>query len=280
MPPEETPIVAPVVSPVVAPPVVPPVPKVEVAPKVEPSTQTQKRVSLKGDEDIPDDADLIEMSPRAFKSKLSRHTASELKKRFGTDDHEKILGDLKELETLRADKEKARQSQLTKEQQLEEKAQKAETRAQAAETRARQVEEARTYEKEDSRMSRLAAKFLDEDHVDVELTRFAKHLTDNFPRKDLERMKPKEIEAEATRYFEERVKAKPKIGREYEKQRDAQMREDIKAELAGRAPRKVTNGGTVGKPEGSKEKSAAEVIPGKLSPDELRKWKRANNMNW
>lgn len=237
-----------------------------------------KRFVLKGNEDeIPEDAAILEMTPKALSSKVARSTRKQLKELFGTDDQEQIKKILAEHKTLTDKAEADRVAQLTKEQQLEDARKKAESRALAAENRARQVEETRIFEKQDSRISRIAGKIIDEDHVEVELVKFAKHLTETFKPKELDKMSDKQLEKEATTFFNERVKTKPKIARDYEEKK----REELKAELKGEKPKaKVTNGAGGDPPEGKEKPSGEQVVPGKLPPKEFKAWKRANGYNF
>lgn len=223
-----------------------------------------KRVRVKGDDDIPDDADLIEMSPRAMAARLARHSKSELQKRFGTDDPDKITADLKELEELRADKKKADDAKLNEVQLANKKAAEAEGRATAAEAKARQAEETRIYEKQEGRLAKRMGKHIDEDHVDVELTRFARHLTKTYDAKKLEAMSEDQELKLLEDWVKERVEAKPKIARDYEEKREAELRAELKA--AAKLPAgKVTNGGKGGPPDGEKAASgeAKTFAPGK-----------------
>jgi hypothetical protein len=228
-----------------------------------------KRVRLKGDDEVPDDADLIEMSPRAFSARLGRMTSKQLKELFGTDDVDQIKKDREELQTRRQKDEADRQAQLSKEQKAEEARLKAERERDEAQNALRQERETRDYEKQDGRMVKLAGKYLDEDHIDVELTRFAKHLTTEFSRKELEKLTDKQVYAEAEKFFAERVKAKPKIGKDWEAQRS----EELKAELSGKAKPKVavTNGAGGTKPEGKEKNGGQPEVLGKKSKKEIKK---------
>lgn len=249
-------------------------PKPAVA-KVEGATvQETKRVRLKGGEDeIPEDADLIEMTPRAFAARVHRMSNKQLKELFGTDDTDQIKKDQAELKEHRDNKEKARVEALSKEQKAEEEKRKAEGRADTAERALKQEREDRTFEKQDGHMARLAGKWIDEDHVDVELKKFARHLVDTYKPKQLEKLKGKALDDAAKKYFEGRVAEKPKIGKDY----DSVRREELKAELRGDKPKvKVTNGANGAPPDSAKSKlgNAEALIPGKMSAADYRKWKK------
>src|SRR5580700_2962800 len=67
-------------------------PQTPVTPTTEP-----KRHRLGVEDDIPDDADLLELPRRALDSRLARHTKSQLQQRFGTSDFDEIKGKLDRL---------------------------------------------------------------------------------------------------------------------------------------------------------------------------------------
>jgi hypothetical protein len=77
----------------------------------EPKKTEARQIS--DEDDIPEDADLLQLSKTALNKRLARHTKKELRERFGTDDFDKIKADLDELTTLRADNEKRRRAEMT-----------------------------------------------------------------------------------------------------------------------------------------------------------------------
>jgi hypothetical protein len=172
----------------------------------------RKRASLKGDDDdIPDDADLLELTPRALKSRLTRHSKKELKERFGTDDPAEITAKLKRLEVLEKEEEERKAANLTEKERLEKERDVQKARADAAELKARTVHEERVFEKQENRLTRLAEKYLDPDYVDLELPKLAKWLKANFSKEQLKTLKDKDIEP----FFAERIEKKPKLSKDY-----------------------------------------------------------------
>lgn len=138
--------------------------------------------SADDDDDIPDDAELIELSPKALKARLARHTRRELQQRFGTDDIERVEKDLKELAELRSEREEQRKAQLTKEQRLAEEKKAAEKRAKDAEDRAKALEDERDVGTVSSKFTKIAAKYMDANVLEDEdlrpgfFKKLAKHL--------------------------------------------------------------------------------------------------------
>jgi hypothetical protein len=204
--------------------------------------------------------DVLKLSKAALKERMERHTAKELKALFGTDEPEKIRAILKERQDLLDKEETRRQETLTKEQKLEERATQAESRAQAAEARARQVSQRREFEKYDGRFAKIAAKVIDEDYVDAELTNFAKHMVKSHSKKELARMKTEEWTKELGTFLDGRVKAKPKLAKDYEDKAREALAKEIKAN-GGKVP--VTNGGKGHRPDA---KAADQSGPQTFAP--------------
>jgi hypothetical protein len=149
--------------------------------KKEPAAK--KRHTVKDDEDeIPEEAELLELTPKALSARLRRHTMRELQQRFGTTDIEAIERDMAELKELRAEREENRKAQLTKEQRLAEEKAEAEKKLAEAEARAQAIEDERDVEKVSGKVSKLAAKYIDPGVLDDEdirsglFRKLAKHL--------------------------------------------------------------------------------------------------------
>jgi hypothetical protein len=177
-------------------------------------TVERKRVSLKGDDDeLPDDADLFELTPRALKSRLTRHTKKELKDRFGTDDPDEITAKLKRLESLEAEKKAKEDEELSEKEKLKKERDDAVAAKTAAETRAQEVHEQRLVDRQDTRMSKIAEKSgVDPDYFDVEFPKLARWLKKNHKKDELAALPDKEIAA----YWKDRLEKKPKLAKDYD----------------------------------------------------------------
>jgi hypothetical protein len=227
-----------------------------------------KRAKLEADGEIPEDADLLELSKSSLKSRLNRHTTSELKKRFGTDDVDKIKKDLDELATLRKEKDDKRKAELSELDREKEEHAKTKSRAEAAEARARESYELREFDKEDRRVTKIATAHVDPDHVDYEMAKFARYLRKTYTDKELLKLEGAAFKKVADDYFTQRVKDKPKIGKDYEAKREAEIRQELKDEAAGKKKKEhVTNGAdTKGRAAPSKTEVSAgpkTFAPGK-----------------
>lgn len=252
MPPE----VPPVEGATGAPPIVPPVPPPVTTPPVAAKTPTTtppaepKRVRLTADgDDIPEDAELIEMTRGALASRLARASNKDLLKRFGTNDADKITADLKELEALKAEKEAARIEKLSEIDKANERVTTAERERDTAQAQAREAHTMRTYDRDERRLTRAAEKVVDPDYVDAELVRFAKHLRQTYDSKTLRKMTPVQESQILNEFLTERVKLKPKIGKDYETQKAEEIRAQLKADLKAGRKAPVTNGGGGGRPD-------------------------------
>lgn len=181
----------------------------------EPKTggEERKRVALKGDDDeLPDDADLFELTPRALKSRLTRHTKKEIKAIFGTDDVDEIMAKQKRLEALEQAEKKREEETLSATQKLEKERDTEKARADAAEIKARDMAEQRVFDKQENRLTRIADKFLDSDYIEDNLPKLAKWLKRNFTKVELKTLKDKDIQP----FFENLIEKKPKLAKDYD----------------------------------------------------------------
>ena len=85
------------------------------------------------DDDIPEDAELVQMSKAALSKRLARHTKKELRERFGTDDPDKIKSELEELKTLREERESKRRADMSEIERAKEDAAKEKKKREEAE---------------------------------------------------------------------------------------------------------------------------------------------------
>jgi hypothetical protein len=262
------------------PPEAPPPPAAGLAPTPPPAPDpgqraplppTKKLIKLADADDIPDDADLLEMSPRALKSRLERHSKKELRDRFGTDDTDDIKAKLDKLSEFEAKAEKDRLAQLSEVEQWKERAAKAERERDEAFTRARDAQEARIVDREDTRITGLAAKYLDPDYIEESLYKLARYLRDEVDASDLKKNANGVIED----WFKKLVEKKPKLGKDFG--------------AAGPPPKPVplTNGteparpGQGGQPSGTAlDKTAAPGKANSMTEAELRAYKRAQGLHW
>lgn len=211
-----------------------------------------KRATLGADDDeLPEGAELLELSPTALTKRLNRHSKAQLRKAFGTDDADEIKKKLEKLAELEASEEKRKQAEMSEVERERDLRTKAEQRAQEAEQAAKRERGQRIVERYDGKLQRTAERLLDEDHVGAELDRFARHLRDSFDEKALRRMTPEQTSEELKKFLGERIKAKPKIAKDYEERRREEIRAELKKEeKEGRKTQTVTNGAKLDKKDG------------------------------
>lgn len=182
-----------------------------------------KKVSIRDDEEeIPDDATLIEMSSRQLTSRLNRHSKRQLKEQFGTDDVDAIKAKLARAAELEEKEEGRRRDQLSKEAKLEEDVKKEREARTAAEARLDAISNERIVEREEGRITRIAEKYVDSDVVEGYFKAYAKHLNATYSKKQLETLKDSELE----KWWRELAEKKPKIARDYDPEK---VKADAKA---------------------------------------------------
>lgn len=183
-------------------------------PKPEP-----KRVRLSGaDEEIPEDAELIEMSSRTLKSRLNSAKKSEVRalfEKWGVKDADELQQKLARAKELEAAEEERKRADMTENEKLQADLRK--ERQLRSDAERREFEVTRTYvvDSQQRRISRIAAQFIDRDYIEQVLPQFAAHLRKNYDENDLKTLKDQEI----AKFFADYVKEKPKLAREKPKPR-------------------------------------------------------------
>ncbi len=147
-------------------------PEAKAAEKKEPEAKKEpakpEAHALGDDDEIPEDASLLQLSKPALAKRLARHTKSELKERFGTDDPEQIKSDLAELAVFRSEKEATRIANLSEVEKAKEAQKAAEKRADDAEKKAQKAVDSQVF----SEYDREAATAVGE-HVAPKFMKFA-----------------------------------------------------------------------------------------------------------
>ena len=173
-----------------------------------------KRVVLSDpDEEIPADADLIEMSSKTLKSRLNAAKKSEVKalfQKFDVKSAEELatkFARLKELET--ADEVRKRED-MTATEKLESDLKKERELRLDSDRRAMRVTENYVIDKQETRISKIASKFIDPEYVEEILPKFAVHLRKHFDEEQLKTITDKDI----GEWFKEYATKKPKLARE------------------------------------------------------------------
>lgn len=183
--------------------------KVEIKTEPEKAETTTKRARLGADDDdIPEEAELLELSSSALKKRLSRHTSKELKEKFGTADFGEIKKRLDRAAELEAAEEERTRAAMTERERLESDLKKERQLRADAERRATRVHEERIIEKEEGRIGRIASKYIDEDPDVQEIVykRFSKHLRSDYTDEQLKALTDKDIQKWFKKYADEHPK--------------------------------------------------------------------------
>jgi hypothetical protein len=231
------------------------------------------------DDEIPNDAELLEMSPRALKSRLDRFTKKQLKERFGVEDFDTIRTQLDELELYKREREEKRLAEMTELDRLKEQLAQAQEATRRSEAKALAMQEARVVEHEDRRVMAIAAKYLDEDYIDTELPRLARYI------QGCSEEELRDADGTIEAWFRRRVEDKPKLGKDYSN--GAPPPAQVQSQV-GPPPKQVphSNGVTVerpgqAQPSGSNQaRTAAPGRPNTMTEAELREYKRQHNLHW
>ncbi len=197
-----------------APPVEPKKPEAKVEPKVTPEAKQPKKLSG-DDDDIPEDEDLLQMSPRALKARLSRASKSALKEAFGTDDIEKIKAKIAAGDEYETKKEADRKAALTKEEKLKEERDLAIKEARETKSTLDRERTERIVDKQDGRITRIAEQHLKAKHVSKFLPELAKDILKAAAEGDKKLAKNEEAWIEA--WFVKQVEEEPEFGKDFGK---------------------------------------------------------------
>jgi hypothetical protein len=164
-------------------PEVKPEPKTESKPelKTEPGSKL-KRAQISIEDEIPEDAELLELSKTALNSRLKRHTSRELRERFGTDDTAEIKKKLDRLVALEAEEEARKREAMSEKDRLESDLRAATAREEDLNRRIRMMETDRIVSYEDNRISKIAHRHIDSDPemTEVVFKKFSSHLKSEF----------------------------------------------------------------------------------------------------
>jgi len=210
-----------VVPPVAAPVVKPKekeTPAVTAKPEGEKTTPAEpKRVRISdADEEIPPDADLIELSSKALKTRLNAAKKSEVRElfaKFGVKNADELDAKFKRLKELETEDEKRKRNDMTATQKLEADLKQERKLRVDADRRALQVTENYVIDKQENRVTKLASKYIDPDYVEEILPKFASHLRKNYDEEQLKAITDEDIGG----WFKEYATKKPKLARESKK---------------------------------------------------------------
>lgn len=227
-----------------------------------------KRVRIAGgDDDVPDDAEVLELTPSHFKSRLTRAKNSVFKE-LGSS-AEQLKADLEELKARRAKEEEQKLAEMTERERMAAEVQKERQLRVDAELRASRVQDERDIQKEESRIGRIAEKYIDTDPdtLEVVFRKFSKHLKKDYTDEELARMSDKEI----GKWFKDYAEAHPKHARE------VNQTEVVKKPLSNSRSQNERPD-----PAGNNviQKTVAPNRPNSMTKQEVREAAAKDGLNW
>jgi hypothetical protein len=231
------------------------------------SKEEPSRYVVRGDEDIPEDAELVEMPRKKLLKRLDRFHSSQLKERFGTADPDEIAAKLKRLDELEKKEEEGKRAAMSAQEKLEADLKAANDRAEANDRKYKALYEARDYERVDGRMMGYAAEFLDADYCEDAMPGLKRHIRETYDDKELARLNKdeKELGKAIRAYFKQLVERKPKLGKDYEVKPTEKPRakvnttaRDDRPDSSGKDGRSPAEGKTV-KPKQANSMSKSEL---------------------
>lgn len=154
-------------------PVSPPV----LAPVPQPAGRIPTRKLLGENDDIPNDAELIELSPHALKSRLDRFTKKQLRDSFGTDDVNSIRSKLQQHQLWEKEREEKRIAELTESQRLQEQLQAANRERDEAIARAEQIQTEQIVSEQDHHVTGIVGKHINPRYLKHELKNLAEYIS-------------------------------------------------------------------------------------------------------
>lgn len=224
------------------------------------------------DDDIPDNAELLQLSKSALTKRLQRHTKKELREHFGTDDPGEIKSKLEKFAEYEAKAEEERRKQLTREQQLQEDLEREKRRAEKAERDLQNTVDRQTFAEYDAVAKSVFDKYFDddEDTRDFVAARLKKHV---FAMDDKEAPSdPKKAEKVFDAWAKEYAKKHPKYAK---KAPEPEKPEPKKIALnTGTAPTKPERG--------NPDVATKTPRPGQansMSKAEYAEWKRRHGIS-
>lgn len=259
------------------------IPPVAAAPVVATPPEGPRRARLDDStDDIPPDADLLELSTKALKSRLDRHSRAQLKERFGTDDPAAIKTRLDKLEAMEKAEEDKRLAEMTENDRLKEQL-ATETRAREhAETRYRDMRERQMLEQEDRRVFSVTEKYIKPKMIKRWLPDLAAHIASM----DEDELKDPDAVIEA--WCKKQVEEFPEIAKDFvvTTTAEATAAAEAAAAAAKAAAPKVpittsTDGSRAAAPPQSGTSTMKTAAPNRqnsMTDSEWRQYKRDNNI--
>lgn len=218
-----------------------------------------------------DDKGIISLPKKAFMKKVSSMTNKELKRIFGTTDVDQIVEERKELEELRKSKserdskdEETRRKTLKEEERLKEDNAKLAKANEELKTALSAKDEEVVVDRQQSYLSAVATKVVDEESIDYALSKFRKHIQ-GMSNHAVEQMSEKDVRG----WFDEWAKEHPRHAR-------AASEEKKEPKKVGLTTAKKPES----KPLDGKSGQPTQKRPMEMSKNELAAYKRERGLSY
>lgn len=232
------------------------------------------------DGEIPEGADVVQMTKAALRSRNERASKKFLKDQFGTDDPAQIKSKLEALEKYEKEKEEQRRASLSREQQLEEDVRRANQKKEQWKNRYQGEVRTQAIRTSDAMIREVGGKHLKPKFLNTPVFQeLGKHLVGKYSRKQLEQMEDAgQIQGVIDEWFKGYAEQNPELTVGYEDR----LR-------GGAAPppaqRPLSNGANVNDrpppPAGSQQaKSFAPSAQNAMSSQEARAEASKMGINW
>lgn len=260
-------------------------------------TPTRKLLDGEGN-DLPDDAELYEISRSNFKKRLQRANSSQLKQAFGTDNVEEILAWKQQNEDYKKREEEAKLAQMTEADRYRTQFERSQNEASHWRQQFEQLQEQHMLREQDRQVMGLVAKHVDPDCLDFVTQQLAMHL------QTLEEDEMRDPQTYITSWVGQYIKDHPKYGvgpaqpvapaapPAGSMQAPGLPQGVHQVQIPGQgghgAPRQVPmhNGAGAGRPQNAvpagqlANKTAAPGQPNSMTDDEWRSFKRAQGFTF
>jgi hypothetical protein len=265
-------------------PVVQPQSPAPVAPAAAPQAQTiaeqQARHRLSADtDDIPNEADILELTPAALKKRLDRANRSHLMKAFGTDSVEDIMKWKQQAESAAAREEEQRLAQMTEAERYKVQWEKEQMAAQHWRTQYETLQESYVVRDQDRQITTIASQYVHPKLQNALMSEFAQHV------QGLDENEIGDPQEYADGWFRSYVEQNPEFG----VPRAGVPAPAVMPQQVPQPPPTVrqvpfTNGVQHGRPAPAPQNTQVKTLaPGQansMTDDEVRAWKRANGFNF
>jgi len=182
----------------------PPAPLPQHQPPSAPSAE-KKKVAIGAEEELPEGAELFELSKVALDSRLRRASSRQLKELFGTDNIEEVKGKINRLKELEEQEEQKRLASLSELQREQEARAKAEGERDEWRRKYNSQRDAAIVQQAHGRVERLAGKHVAPGSMEFALFKFGHYMRTNLSKEQMDALTDDQI----GQWFSDLVREQP-----------------------------------------------------------------------